>query len=87
MVEQSNSPRFENVFYQGGLTLIAGNFTSHSPEVGLLNMRGLGGENCNVVPLHFTHTEKGHDIFQVCVILVMYHTLPWVDPLLWIICF
>lgn len=42
-----------------GLILIGGNFTSHSPEVGLLNMRGLGGENCNVVPLHFTRIEKG----------------------------
>lgn len=69
------------------LILIVGNFTSHSPKVGLLNMRGLGGDNCSVIPLRFTHIEKGHDIFQVLAILLMYHTSPWVDPLFGLICF
>lgn len=40
-----------------GLVLIEGNFTSHLPEVSLLNMRELGRQNCIVVPLHFTHRK------------------------------
>lgn len=73
------------IFYQGAL--IVGNFTSHLPEVSLLNMRGGRRQNCNVAPLHFSHIEKGPDIFQVRAILLMYHASPWVEPLLGIICF
>lgn len=70
-------------FSPRGLALIAGNFTTHLPEVGLLNMRGLGRQNFKVVPLHFTHRDR----LWVHAILIVYHTSPWVESLLGIICF
>lgn len=49
-----------------GLVLIGGNFTSHLPEVSLLNIRELVRRNCNVVPLHFTHRKAVIFFLSLC---------------------